>query len=77
MARHWSVEDLVAIAAAGGGMTLDAAHFTTDDLVRIAAATGKTTPAMIRLIHADQRSVDELVRIAAAGRGSVVFDIEA
>lgn len=67
-----STDELVRIAAAGGGMEIKAAARTTDDLVRIAAAaSNKGAKIYFRGLAA--RSTDEVVRIAAAGRGCVVF----
>jgi hypothetical protein len=65
--------DLVRIAAAGGGFTIDTNGRTTDDLVRIAAAAKGEAIIVIRNVS-HMRTYD-LVRIAAAGKGSVVFDL--
>jgi DNA replication protein len=64
-----STDDLVRIAAAGGGLDLRNAGKSTNDLVRIAAAaSGNGARIMIN----GNKSTDDLVRIAAAGGGCVV-----
>lgn len=66
-----STEELVRIAVAGGGFTLNGAHRSTEDLVRIAVAGG----GKVRLTFTGlaNRTTDDLVRIAVARRGSVEF----
>jgi len=66
-------DDLVRIAAAGGGFRLDASHRLTDDLVRIAAAA-RNGGARLFFSGMSARLTDDLVRIGAAGKGSVVFE---
>lgn len=66
-------EDLIRIAAAGGGMKLDGSRRSTDDLVSIAAAASMRN-SRLAITGLGDRTVDELVRIAAAGNGSVFFD---
>lgn len=68
---HKTTDDLVRIAAAGGGFILTASHKTTDDLVRIAAAA-KMSGATVTLTGLDHKTTDDLVRIGAAGKGCVV-----
>ena len=67
-----TTEELLRIVAAGGGMRLDASKMTTDDLVAIAAALSQN--ARLILTGLGARSTDDLVRIAAAGRGGVFFE---
>jgi hypothetical protein len=68
--RH--IDDLIRIAAAGGGFLFDASKRPTDDLVRIAAA-GSGTGARISYRGLGNRHVDDLIRIAAAGNECVEF----
>jgi hypothetical protein len=65
--------DLVRIAAAGGGFRLSAAVRSTDDLVRIAAAAS-SSGARVSFAGLNVRPTDDLVRIGAAGKGSVSFE---
>lgn len=68
-----SLDDLIHIAAAGGGFTMEAGTFSSDDLVRIAAAVAGTGAQVV--IHGvTGRTTEDLVRIAAAGRGAVRFE---
>lgn len=67
-----TTNDLVRIAAAGGGFFLDASLRPTDDLVRIAAA-GSNNGARLVFQGMALRPPNDLVRIAAAGRGCVQF----
>lgn len=65
--------DLIRVAAAGGGFRLDAAGRPTDDLVAIAAAASEWGVPLV-FAGMDGRSADDLVRIADAGEGNVVFE---
>ena len=69
-----STDQLVRIAAAGGGMQINAKGKSTDQLTRIAAAASNSG-AQIAIISSSSKSTDQLVRIAAAGKGCVVFDL--
>ncbi|MDY1450753.1 hypothetical protein ACM75L_33185, partial [Pseudomonas aeruginosa] len=70
--RH--TDDLVRIAAAGGGFVMDASKRHTDDLVRIAAAAAAAAKGgRVTFTGMETRHTDDLIRIAAAGRGAVVF----
>ena len=66
------IDDLVRIAAAGGGFILNAGTRSTDDLVRIAAAARGKGRIVFRGLGT--RSTDDLVRISAAGGGAVSFE---
>ena len=68
-----STLDLKGIAAAGGGMIIDAATKSTIDLKGIAAAAS-SKQALIILKNAESKSTMDLKGIAAAGNGCVVFD---
>ncbi|NHZ85594.1 MAG: hypothetical protein GWP19_06910 [Planctomycetia bacterium] len=71
--EHKTTDDLVRIAAAGGGFTLTATHKTTDDLVRIAAAaSGKGS--RITFAGLTHKTTDDLVRISAAGKGCIILE---
>ena len=50
---------------------MDAGNRTTDDLIRIAAAAGR---APIHLRGMNHFSTDDLIKIGAAGKGTVVFE---
>lgn len=66
-------DDLIHIAAAGGGFRFDGSARLTDDLVRIAAAASRSN-ARVFISGMSARLSDDLVRIGAAGKGSVVFE---
>jgi len=67
------IQDLVQIAAAGGGFRINASLKPTSDLVQIAAAASKTG-ANIIFIGLPLRPQSDLVQIAAAGKGCVFFE---
>ncbi len=67
------INEIVQIAAAGGGFRIKANVKTTSELVQIAAAASKTG-AHIIFTGLKVRPQDELVQIAAAGKGCVFFD---
>ncbi len=67
------LDDLIRIAAAGGGLVLNGAVRSTADLVKIAAAASGTG-ARLFIKGAWGKPTDDLVRIAAAGRGAIVFE---
>ena len=68
-----TIDQLVKIISAGGGMRIDATGKTVDQLVKIAAA-GAATRSQLIISNAESKTVDQLVRIAAAGKGCVFFD---
>lgn len=66
------MEELVQIAAAGGGIELNMSRRPTAELVQIASAAAHGgSPIRFRGIAA--RPTNELVEIAAAGNGQVIF----
>lgn len=74
-----TIDQLVRIAAAGGGLRINASTKTVDQLVRIAAAAGNSmnpNKAQLVLFDLESKSTDQLVRIAAAGKGTVLFELE-
>jgi hypothetical protein len=73
MFDEYTTNDLIRIAAAGGGFTLDAGSRLTDDLIQIAAAASRNG-ARIIFYNLGARTTDDIVRIAAAGKGAVSFD---
>ncbi|WP_148044059.1 hypothetical protein [Massilia aurea] len=69
-----SVYDLKSIAAAGGGLILDASSYSTYDLKSIAAAASESG-AKIIINNVDTKSTYDLKSIAAAGKRSVIFNL--
>jgi len=69
-----SIDDLVKIAAAGGGFSLAATHKDTDDLIRIAAA-GSEKGSRITFTGLTHRDINDLISISAAGQGCVVLEV--
>lgn len=72
MFEYWHTNDIVRLAAAGGGFEIDVGTRSIEDLVRIAAAAG-TNRSRVVFRGLTVRHLDELVRIAAAGKGCVSF----
>lgn len=71
--EHRATEDLIRIANAGGGFTLDAGFRSTEDLIRIAnAASNKGARVVFRGLA--QRSTEDLIRIGNAGKGAVSLE---
>lgn len=68
-----TVEDLIEIAYAGGGLILDANSYSTDDLINIAYAS-KNKNATLIIKNISQKSTSDLVNIGYAGEGSVLFE---
>ena len=66
-------DDLVKIADAGGGLTLDADTKSKDELVKIAAAAAMSD-AGVTLRNVTALAVDDLVEIAKAGDGCITFE---
>ena len=69
-----TTNDLVRIAAAGGGVSIDAATMTTDQLVQVVAASNAKSGSII-VRNASTKTTDDLVCIAAAGSGNTVFEL--
>jgi DNA replication protein len=68
-----SVEDLVRIAHAGGGLKLDGANLSVDALARIAHGANHKG-ARIIVINSSHFTTDELMRIGHTGGGCVLFE---
>ena len=68
-----TTDDLIRVAAVGGGFHVAAARDVMD-LVRIAEAAASTPVARITITRAYSLAIDDLVRIAAAGKGAVTFE---
>ncbi|WMB74824.1 hypothetical protein RA178_09590 [Shewanella oncorhynchi] len=67
-----TIDELVRISAAGGGMKISAQGKTIDQLVRIAA--GSVNKPKLIISDTEKLTTDNLVRISAAGNGRVLFD---
>ncbi len=67
-------DTLVQILAAGGGVIVDGSQYPPDLLVRMAAAA-RGSGATLILRNADSKMPNDLVRIAAAGIGKVIFEL--
>jgi hypothetical protein len=67
-----STEDLMRIAAAGGGFTINGGPRSVEDLMRIAAAAG-SKGARVTFTNMSHSTTEELMRIAAAGNGCIEF----
>lgn len=65
--------DLIKIAAAGGGMRIDCKKRMVSDIIRIASNASQSR-ACILLVNTDSLQVSDLLRIAGAGKGCVIFD---
>lgn len=70
---RFTVTDLRAIAASGGGMILNASPFTVTDL-RAIAASASGGNAQLTLKNLGKLTVTDLRAIAASGGGCVIFD---
>jgi hypothetical protein len=68
-----STEDLMKIAAFGGGFTINGGPRSTEDLMKIAARSA-TKGARITFTGMGSRTTEELIQIAALGQGCIVFD---
>lgn len=67
-----TIDELIQIAASGGGIVIDA-NRTTQDLVRIASyAAGKGSRVIIK--GASSKPMRDLEEIAHSGMGVVIFD---
>ena len=65
------LEDLIRIIQAGGGITVDGTR-PTEELIKIAAAAS-AGKAKVIMAESEYKTADDLIRIAKAGGGNVVF----
>ena len=68
-----SVDELLTIASAGGGFRLDCSLKSTDELCQIAAAA-HTSGATVIMFGINLKTTEELVKIAEASQGAVIFE---
>jgi hypothetical protein len=68
-----TTDELVSIVAAGGGLVFDPGRRSTEELIRISTAA-KRGGATVVFKNMALRKTDALLKIAAAGRGNVIFD---
>jgi hypothetical protein len=66
-------DQLINIAAIGGGLRLNGARWSKDDLVLIVSAAVSKN-ARIVIYNADTKTQDELIHIASAGPSCVFFE---
>ena len=69
-------EQQKAILRAGGGMALDASTYTFNQLLDLATAA-KTIPAQLVLRRIDGLTQTQMLQIAQANPGQVLFDFSA
>ncbi|GBE05982.1 hypothetical protein BMS3Abin10_01623 [bacterium BMS3Abin10] len=69
-----TTDELVKIASAGGGFSIDATKRPIEDIIRIASAAS-SRKSRITVLNVNMKTTDELVQIASAGNGCVVFDM--
>lgn len=72
MSLNLPTNDLIRLVAAGGGLTVSARNFVVEDLIRIASAAANKRSRIV-ITDANAATVDNLIRIAAAGGGTVEF----
>ncbi len=68
-----SLDDLIRIAQAGGGFRLNATHRYPNELMQIATAA-KTGGATVIFSGMSAHYTDDLIQIATAGKGAVIFE---
>lgn len=70
-----TVEQLRRVAAAGGGLELDASQFTLAQLEVIVAAAANSGSATLTLRNVANLTAVQLTELAAAAPGLVTFDL--
>jgi len=68
-----TTDELVELAKAGGGFVLEVGKRNTDELVRIAEAARKSG-STVTFRKISVRKNESLTKIAAAGKGHVIFE---
>jgi antitoxin (DNA-binding transcriptional repressor) of toxin-antitoxin stability system len=68
-----NVSELLNIVRAGAGVTLTAENLTVDDVMPVARAAGEAN-VPLRVRGALQWRTHDLVQIAKAGNGQVIFE---
>lgn len=71
--KHLTIDNLVRLALAGGGVRLAAGQFSVDQITRLALAAKKKR-ARITIENSSALTIDSMVRIALAGDGCVSFE---
>jgi hypothetical protein len=70
-----NVSELLNIVRAGAGVTLEAHGLTADDVLPVAAAAAKAdVPLRVRGAGALHWATRDLIHIAEAGKGHVIFE---
>ena len=71
------VEELKRIREAGGSLRLSVSHFSTADLYDLATSGPDTAPKpQLVLRDCARLGVDEMVKLAELGRGSVLLELD-
>jgi DNA replication protein len=70
-----TVDQLRRVAAAGGGLELDASLFTLAQLEVIVAAAAKSGSATLTLHNVANLTAAHLTELAAAAPGLITFDL--
>jgi hypothetical protein len=70
--KGYSIDELLKLASYGGGFSVDARAFSANDLFRLASyASDKGSRITIR---GAGLKFDDMLKIAAAGKGAVFFE---
>ena len=65
--------DLVRIVEAGAGLRLNSGDCAREDLVHLAEIASRKNVQII-ITGSDKCSTEDLIRIASAGKGSIMFE---
>ncbi len=68
----FTAEDLMKIAASGGGFSISASNYTVEELMNIAVSASTFTSRII--IREPNLKVEDLMKIAVSGKGAVFFE---